>query len=661
MKLTQKDKSLILFVSAALVVLWGVYTLLTSVFFAATFHISDVKKITISENKEWFNVSRPLQASDLKDRIVLVHFWTYACVSCIETLPQLKELENELGDKLVIIGVHSAKFDNEKNYDSIKKAILKYDITHPVVNDSALKVWDSFGVKAWPTFLLINAHGNIEKTYVGDSEIKNLINDTKELVDDNKYKINRDPLPTLLEKYNVIKNVLNFPTKLEYAPTLTYKTRQIPAIFIANTGQHNIIASSLSGDVIVKIGSGKEGFIDGSFDVASFRYPRGLLFSGNKLYVADSGNHAIRVIDFKEGRVETLVGSGVRGDVIENEAFLEALKVNLASPNDLEFFPDKNTIAISNSGTNQILGYNLKRGTISVLAGNGAEGIEDGKYPENSLAQTGDMSAFGRKLYFLDALTSSLRVLDEAGNVKTLIGKSAKFGHENGDKNKALMQSPLGLNVDDTGAYISDSLNHMIRKYDFSSGQIRDLVGGKKGDEIGAKTRFDEPEGIITVLDRFYVADSNNNRILMISRGSLNSEILDVMPPLKLPREGFLQYLPNLQKSEEVKIKADSEIFVKIDLKPGWKINELGPSFINLLQLVKDDQANLIASFDWNSVKGKEMKLSKLPEGEDYILQGTIYYCEDKKNALCYVKSYEQKIIADDDEKTAEIVIKLGN
>lgn len=659
MKLSHKDKSFLLLVAAALVVIWALFSIFSTLFFTATYRVSDASKIISDKDQQWLNVSRPLKISDLEDRIILLDFWSYACISCLDALPELVDMQKEFGSKLVIIGVHSAKFENEKENSTVRKAVLKHDISYPVVNDSDLKIWKSFKVKLWPTYVLINPHGSVVKTFRGETDLGKVKGEVKKLISKYKYEIERDPLPILLEKYSVIGNVLDFPTKLEYAASLNYKGRTLPAIFIANTGQNNIVASTLSGDMIVKIGSGKVGFSDGSFDVAAFSAPRGLLFDNNKLYVADTGNHALRVIDFKEMKVSTLIGSGAKGEVMEKD-FNEARKTNLASPNDLEFFPDKNTIVISNAGTNQILSYNLKRQTVSVLAGNGVEGDQDGKYPESSLAQTSDMSAFGHKLYFVDALSSSLRVIDESGNVKTLIGNKSKFGHENGDRSRALMQHPMGLNVDDTGAYISDSFNHTIRKYDFGSAQIRDLVGAKRGDEIGAKTRFDEPDGIITVLDRFYIADTNNNRILIVSRGSLNSELLDVMPPLKLPKEGFLEYLPNLEKIEEAQVKAGAEILIKIDLKAGWKINESGPSFINLLEVVKDTQANLVSSFDWHSVKTKEMKLPKLEEDKDYLLQGTIYYCEDKRNALCYIKSYEQKITADDDEKSGEIVIKLG-
>ena len=98
---------------------------------------------------------------------------------------------------------------------------------------------------------------------------------------------------------------------------------------------------------------------------------------------------------------------------------------------------------------------------------------------------------------------------------------------------------------------------------------------------------------------------------------------------------------------------------LKINLKKGWKINDLGPSFINLLEMIDDDEANLIASFDWNMILNNDLKLPKLSEGKNYMLQGVIYYCENKKNALCYISSYEQKLKADDNEKNNSVIIEL--
>lgn len=665
---SKKDKSLILLILAVAVVLYGVWSAFSHLIFSSTFKSSDINQIfSQDKSEEWLNVVRPLEMSDLKDRIILLDFWTYACVNCTQTIQEIKKFEEQFGSKITVIGVHSGKFDNEKNLTQIRKAIIRNDITHPVINDAKMRIWNSFKIPAWPSLVLIDPHGNVVKTYVGEAGIFGAKVGIKKLIAEYKYELNRDSLPIAPEKYSIDGNILSFPTKIEYAADFSYKSRHLPVLFIANTGKNEILVTSLTGDVITKIGSGAADLKDGSFENAAFKAPQGLLYRAGKLYVADTGNHALREIDFKSSEVTTLIGSGQRGEAFDAKQTLEANSFDLASPTDIEFFPNPENIVIANSGAHQILTYNIAKDTISVLAGSGFEGIVDGKYPNNQLAQTADMAAYNHKLYFLDSETSSLRMMDESGAVKTLIGQDLfKFGNKNGGKSEALMQHPLGLMVDDTGAYISDSFNHTIRKYDFAAAKILNFVGSAKnndgGDNLGAAaaTEFNQPEGIVSVLNNFYVADTNNNRIVVINRGTLKSALLDVMLPLKMPKEGFLEYLPNLKKLPEVAVKSETEISLRVDLKKGWKINDLGPSFINLLQVVKDDQANLVATFDWQNIKDREMKLPKLSDSKKYLLQGVIYYCQDKSNALCYVKSYEQNLRVDVGEKNGEVVIKLA-
>ncbi len=657
-KLSPKDKSLILLIASCLVIIWAIYRLLSDLFSTSV----NIDKLLTQDNSKarWINVQRPFTKSDLEDRVILLNFWTYDCIACMRVLPQIKELERELGNKLTVISVHSGKFDNQKDFNSITKATLRHDIAHAVLDDSDLKIWNSFAVKAWPTLVLINPRGNIKKTYTTENDITGLAHDVKKLTNKFRYALNRDALPLLLEKNKIAKCVLNYPTKIEFTKNFPFKSHNAPAFFIANSGQNNILVVSLSGEIIWQIGSGKSGFSDGNFETAEFNMPEGMLYDAGKLYIADSGNHSIRLVNFKEQAVSTIVGSGNKGSII-SATETDAKDTELASPTDLEFYPSANHIAIANAGTNQILQYDIVKQKISILAGSGNEGIIDGKYPQNSLAQTSDLAAYNDKLYFVDSESSSLRVLEKDGDVKTLIGKGLfDFGNKNGNKDQALMQHPLGLTADDTGVYIVDSFNHAIKKYDVTSGEIRNVIGGIKGESLGgsANTKFDEPEGIISVFDRFYVVDSNNNRIVIISRGKLSSELLDVLPPLQLPKEGFLQYLPNLYKAGEIKI-ADKAVTLKINLKKGWKINDLGPSFINLLEMVDDEKANLVATFDWNMIANNELKLPNLDNRKDYMLQGVIYYCENKKNALCYVSSYEQKLKSDGDEKNNSINIEL--
>src|SRR4029078_8259221 len=80
-------------------------------------------------------------------------------INCMHVLPDLKDLEEKYPKELVVIGVHSAKFANEKESENIRRAVMRYEIEHPVINDSEMTVWRKFGVNAWPTLVLLDPEG----------------------------------------------------------------------------------------------------------------------------------------------------------------------------------------------------------------------------------------------------------------------------------------------------------------------------------------------------------------------------------------------------------------------------------------------------------------------------------------------------------------------
>jgi thiol-disulfide isomerase/thioredoxin len=98
---------------------------------------------------------------DLRGKIVLLDFWTYCCINCMHVIPELKRLETKYANQLVVIGVHSAKFANEKETSNIRQAILRYGISHPVVNDRDFEIWRAYTARSWPTLVLINPKGKV--------------------------------------------------------------------------------------------------------------------------------------------------------------------------------------------------------------------------------------------------------------------------------------------------------------------------------------------------------------------------------------------------------------------------------------------------------------------------------------------------------------------
>src|SRR6266849_3212255 len=100
-----------------------------------------VRAPELSGGRGWLNTDKPLSLSALKGKVVLLDFWTYGCINCMHIIPDLKKLEKKYPNELVVIGVHSAKFENEKDTENIRRIVLRYEIEHPIVNDADFAIW----------------------------------------------------------------------------------------------------------------------------------------------------------------------------------------------------------------------------------------------------------------------------------------------------------------------------------------------------------------------------------------------------------------------------------------------------------------------------------------------------------------------------------------
>lgn len=592
----------------------------------------------IVQQSGWLNVSRPLTAEDLKGRIILLDFWTFCCINCIHIIPDLQFLEHRFGDDLAVIGVHSAKFKNEQDSENIRQAILRYGIAHPVVNDFDFSTWQRFGVRAWPTLVLINPAGIIEAVYSGEGHREELERDIERLQRKYAGTLNRDTLPLALEKDKTPPSILSFPGKIAYTENFDGK----PALFISDSSHHRIVVAGLDGTITQTIGAGTPGREDGDFAHARFNGPQGLAYADRALYVADTQNHLLRKIDFASGIVETLAGTGTQGS--ERAARnAHALKTPLASPWDVAFYPDTSHLAIAMAGTHQIWSYDTKEKTVSVIAGNGRESIDDGALTVNSLSQPSGLSVLGDRLYFVDSETSSLRML-EKGEVKTLIGTGLfDFGYQEGPRGKGLLQHPLGLFADESGIYIADSYNHSIRRYDPKTGALSNFAGhGARGKDEGTpeKAAFNEPNDIQKIGGVFYVADTNNNAIRVIDPAKNEVRSLGLAEPAREAPVEFSATLPNLEMLPEIALAGEKPATLHLALASGWHINDEAPSYLALFA-VEGDAHILTASFNRDALKKGAAQLPPLVAGKKYRLQGTLYYCENKEGAQCLIKSVD--------------------
>ncbi len=458
----------------------------------------------------WLNTDRPIYIKNLKGKVVLLDFWTYCCINCMHIIPDLKKLEAKYPNELVVIGVHSAKFTNERDLDNIRQAILRYGIEHPVVNDSEFRIWRSYGVRAWPTLVLINPDGYIAGAVSGEGHYELLDQVISRLIDEfsKKGKIDRTPLKLALEKSKMPESILSFPGKIQTNRLTGSEGR----LFISDSNNNRILITDLDGFVKDIIGTGSEGKNDGSFESVQFNKPQGLSLAGNKLYIADTENHLIREADLNTRTVRTIAGTGEQARGFGSGG--NALKTPISSPWDLVKIGGKIYIAIA--GVQQV--WVLDNNIVRPYAGSGREGRLDGTLLKSELAQPSGITTDGNKLYIADSETSSIRSIDldeKNGKVETIVGLDLfEFGDVDGKAREVRLQHPIGILFNDGKLYVADTYNHKIKIVDPQNATSKTFLGtGKPGKNDGNNPSFYEPSGLAVTGDKLFIADTNNHSI----------------------------------------------------------------------------------------------------------------------------------------------------
>jgi DNA-binding beta-propeller fold protein YncE len=487
----------------------------------------------------WINAGNPVKLKDLRGKIVVLDFWTLCCINCIHTLPDLAKLERKYANQLVVIGVHSPKFDSEKETNSIRKAVLRYEIHHPVVNDADRKIWDAYEASAWPTIVLIDPEGKVAGVGSGEGLLKALDDRIAALIEKHREKktLNEKPIRFDTAQFRDKPSPLYFPGKV-------LADAKGKRVFIADSTDHRIVIVSDTGEKIAVAGLGTPGKEDGPFAKARFDDPQGMTLSadGNTLYVADRRNHLIRALDLKSQTVKTIAGTGEQ-DRGRSEGG-PALERGLNSPWAL--WRDGERIFIAMAGHHQIWTLDLKEKLIEPYAGDGRENIKDGPLFAARFAQCSGLASDGKYLYVADPEVSAIRrvPMNGKGRVDTLVGTHLfEFGDQDGpgisedEAKRAQLQHAIGVAYADGTVYVADTYNNKIKTIDLKTNIVSTFLGGpaKKGEE----RLFNEPAGLSIANGKLYVADTNAHRIRIVDLKTKAVSTLDIkgVDPVALPKE----------------------------------------------------------------------------------------------------------------------------
>jgi DNA-binding beta-propeller fold protein YncE len=602
-----------------------------------------VRAPEITGGRGWLNTDKPLSLAAPKGKVVLLDFWTYGCINCIHIIPDLKKLEAKYANQLVVIGVHSAKFANEKETENIRRIILRYEIEHPVYNDSEYAVWQSYGVRAWPTQVLIDPAGYVVGGVSGEGNYDVIDQTVAKLVEDFRAKgeLNEQPLKLVLERAKVGDLPLAFPGKI-------LADAKNDRLFIADSNHNRIVITKLDGTLVDTIGTGDTGAADGAFDKATFYRPQGLALAGDNLYVADTENHLIRRIDLKSRNVETIAGTGQQS----REYFKTgpARSVALSSPWDLQLVD--RVLYIAMAGPHQIWMLDLDKNEVSTFAGSGREERRDGSVLEAGFAQPSGMASDGTKLYVADSESNIIREIDLASrSVRTLVGGDLfEFGDVDGTGDDVRLQHPLGVVTYGNKVLIADTYNHKIKELDPKADKVTTLFGtGKPGQADGSRPSFYEPAGLTLANGNLYVADTDNHAIRVIDLKTKRASTLRInglTPPSKNMQALETAAGPNAEEikvpAQKLRAGADGAVQIDVELPEGYHLNPLAPQRYK----VSVEGKSLTVDEKTAARATKDLKLPvRVPLNATAVgtatvhAQVTLFYCREDNTGTCRIKT----------------------
>lgn len=446
----------------------------------------------LPDHLEWYNTGVPIRLREQRGKMVLLDFWTYCCINCLHILPDLRYLEEKYRDGLVVIGIHSPKFPHERVAENVQKAINRHHIRHPVANDPTLQVWRQYAIRAWPSIICIDPEGYVLGVVRGEGRRKQLDGLIAEQLEkaERSGRLNTEPLA--LRPRPEASTTLAFPGKL-----LATGSR----VYVSDSGHNRVVEATAGGAIVRVFGGNSPGFVDGQGDAAAFSNPQGLSKIDEFLYVADTGNHAVRRINLRDGDVQTVAGNGRhgRGGAL---FYTDPLQAALNSPWDLAYHGGN--LYIGMAGQHQIWSLQLSNNTIGRLAGSGREGIDDGAPDLASFAQPSALTVGDFRLYVADAESSALRSLRlPDARVETLVGLGLfEFGDVDANGQRARLQHPMGLAFDGGRAclWIADTYNNKIKRYDMKTNVVSSSLSCPE---------LAEPGGLSLHRNQLWIANTN--------------------------------------------------------------------------------------------------------------------------------------------------------
>lgn len=427
----------------------------------------------------------------------------------------MRAVEERFASQVVVIGVHSPKFPNERDPKNVRQAILREGITHPVAHDPQFWLWRSYAVRAWPTLVFVSPNGYLLGIHEGEISSISLLHTVERLLQ--RYPSQaHGPLP-FRKPEELPRTPLRFPGKIAIDSNRD-------RLVVSDTAHHRVVLAKLDGTVVAVTGDGIAGLRDGPLHNARFHEPQGLSLWGDLCYVADRGNHAIRRIDLAKGEVTTIAGTGRLGTYPLQAA--PARQIDLRSPWAVWY--QGGYLFVAMAGSHQIWALETATQLFRPYAGSGMEGIQGGSLERAWFAQPSGLTSDGSVLYVACPEASAVRTVDLPGHPEPKVGRLVgtglfDFGDIDGTGDAVRLQHPLDVAWADPDLLIADTYNHKVKRLDPRTRTCTSWLGsGEAGHEDGPaeQARFWEPGGLAVTPTHVYIADTNNHAVRVVDRAS---------------------------------------------------------------------------------------------------------------------------------------------
>ncbi len=605
----------------------------------------------------WVNTDRPLSLqNELSGNVVVLDFWTYCCINCMHVLPDLEYIEHKYaGQPVVVIGVHSAKFDNEGDKNNILTAVQRYNIAHPVIVDENHDVWSQYNVSSWPTLIIVDPEGRIVGSLSGEGNRAALDAVVYSLLQEGREKGTLAAAPPKIERKSRVPSTsgLAFPGKVLAEPDGKY-------LFISDSNHDRVVISSPDGNVIAIAGSGQKGSADGSFASAQFNNLQGMAYdpTTDVLYVADTDNHLIRKLDLDAKTVETISGTGEQ--VYDRTGGGVGRRQGLNSPWDLALVDGKLYIAMA--GPHQLWVLDLATGVAQAWVGSGREDLLDSPGLSASLAQPSGIVQKGDWLYWADSEVSAVRRANiKTRKVETLVGTGLfDFGDNDGDFSEALFQHPLGVAVSGDDILLADTYNSKVKRLNERTQQVTTVAGVGHPNAVALNTSelsLYEPGGLSVRGDTLYIADTNHDRVVAydLKSGAWRELLLKGLRVVAARRLETANV-----PIREVNVRSGSDLTLRIGAKfaKGIHLNREAPINYAFTPASNGDTNHAIEGFAKNNQFPVEIRVpaEAVRSGETYQTMLSIAYCTDANEGLCVPVTLNWRLKLNEDPSATNIV-----